>query len=63
MKTDDKAELKLLFNKTAKPFFNTDTKEPMSSETLKSRSFVPKSSIKIPGGLIFSSTCDGGGGA
>ena len=29
MKTDDKAELKLLLNETAKPFFNTNTMEPI----------------------------------
>ena len=29
VKTDDKAELKLLLNKTVKPFSNTDTKEPI----------------------------------
>ena len=34
----------------------------MSSETLKSRSFVRKSSIKLPGGLIFFQALLMGGG-
>ena len=29
VKTDEKAELKLLLNKTVKPFSTTDTKEPI----------------------------------
>ena len=75
MKTDDKAELKLLLNETAKPF-NTNTKEPVLSVRIYEvfRGLCPRRHSEVahlslnpllssPGGAyFFSSIFDGGGG-
>ena len=75
MKTDDKAELKLLLNETAKPFFNTNTKEPILSVRIYEvfRRLCPRRHSEVahlsvnpllssPGGLIFFQALLIGGG-